>query len=165
MIYKHPTQDGNGYYVPIVAKNKDYLTGVIISSQDYTDILLDLIDATKTSMSVDGLTPFLDSTRYNDILMSGRRESDMSSIERKEYFHNMIDNIYEDIHSHPADDVSFKSTSVLSVDCQCGFGCYSWDTIKSIPDETFCCVECGKILIHYTNENCEEYKYDEGNVL
>ena len=71
-----PPKDKNQkpYWVPIVAKNKDYLIGFL----DGVHIALDMLDA-----SFIGLQIALGSDRLNDILPDGRRISNLSKTEFK----------------------------------------------------------------------------------
>jgi len=152
-------EDGQPYYIPIVVKNKDYLIGYIKGIEDSKDIMNDLLSYMNINADVDNMDVMLDSTRFNDILENGKRESEMSDEELRDYFYDLIDEISrkntdDNIENNIDDDYIFH------VECSCNLGYYAWKDYDSIPDENFKCVNCGKVLIHYTGNYCHNYEYD-----
>lgn len=161
MIYKSPKIGNSTYWVPIVAKNKDYLSGYIMGSHNVEDIIVESLN--NAGMNVNGLDLdlCLDSSRFNDILENGRRESDLNDTELTKYYEKMIKDKFAKFYDkHPDNDPSLLHDYFLTVECPCGIGIYSFSTPQLIPDKRFKCTECGRILIDYTNHDDFEYEFD-----
>ena len=162
MRYSPPVdEDGNPYYVPIVAKNRDFLMGYIRGLDMSKDMIKDVLAAIKINVDLGPIDVLLDSTRFNDILANGKYESEMTINEKKEYIFNIVEEVttkltYDNSENNISDD------DALKVECSCGLGFYSWKDPVDIPKTNFCCHNCGKILIHYTGIYDGEYEYYEG---
>jgi len=164
MKYKAPVdENGKEYFVPVVATNKEYLVGYIDGMNDSKEIYSEISEYMNYDINISsGFDVMLNSNKYNDILDIGVRESEMSKKELHDYFFNILNDVYTKINtSHKDNDVVHDE--VLNVECSCGFGFYSWYNTRDLPDTTFKCSNCGKILIHYTDEFLYNYdEYDEG---
>lgn len=163
MIYNAPEDAmGNKYWVPIVVKNKDYLVGYSEGIQCIESLLRDSMKSMNVNFNI--MDFFLDSTRFNNILVDGRRETELSDAERRNIITDLIKDKLDRLNDpHVENDI--QSEDVLSVECSCGLGFYSWKTVKDIPSENYLCPECGKVLIDYTNHYDHEFDYDEGGKL
>ncbi len=161
MIYTPPLYNGKPYFIPIVVKNKDFLVGHLngVSLIEYT--LLDALKNMNVNLDLKSLDLFLDSSRFNDVMEDGRREHELSDEEKKknfmEIFSDKIDKI-NNVH----EDENTEYNDILRLECQCGYGYYSWDNYEKIPTEQFKCSECGRVLIDYTGNNDEEFEFDDG---
>ena len=160
MKYK-PVKDVNGipYYVPIVVKNKDYLIGYIRGLETGKDIMSDVLSYMNIDTDFGSMDVVLDSSRFNDILENGKRESNMSDDELRDYFYELIEEITDKTNDDNSEN-NIVDDSVFHVECTCNIGYYAWNDYDTIPDETFKCVNCGKTLIHYTDNYCHSYEYD-----
>lgn len=162
MLYNAPKdENGKSYWVPVVIKNRDYLMGYIKGVGVVEDLLKESLESMGVHIDFNVVDMFLDSSRFNDVLEDGRRESEISDDDKREFLINVIkDKLDRTTTKHVENDVGY--TDPLSVECTCGLGFYSWKW-NSIPDETFKCGICGKILIDYTNHNDFEYEFDGGD--
>lgn len=162
MKYNAPKDEsGNLYYVPVVAKNKDYLVGYINGIKAFKTTLSDAL--TSLNMDID-LGPYdivLDSGRFNDVLENGKRESEMSDDEFITYVTSLVNEISAKIDSGEVEN-NVTYDTVLAVECVCGLGYYSWDSTDDIPEERFVCSNCGKVVIDYTNKDDSEFEFDGG---
>lgn len=159
----NPPKDSNGnpYYIPVVTKNRDYLLGYLFGIETVKDLMSDVMDAADLDIDLGPIDVILDSTRYNNILEGGKRESDMSDSELKEYILNIVENVTARLNSE-SEENGIKSTDVLTLECSCGFGYYSWKTYSDIPTETYKCSNCGKVIIDYTDIDDYKFEYDGG---
>ena len=162
MKYCPPTDhSGHEYYIPVVVKNKDYLMGYLSGIECAKDLIEDIMDKFDVDVDLGSVDMFLDSSRFNDILENGKRESDMSKDELKAYRMGVFQEILERMSSKtPENDVD--DDRILKVECTCGYGYYSWKSYKDIPSSNVKCSNCGNILIDYTNMNDYEFEYDGG---
>jgi ribosomal protein S27E len=130
------------YYVPVVAKSKDYLVGY-----------LDALQIISTFADVD--PSILDSTQFTDILPNGVRRRDLEEQEIKDILEELDErkNIKEN------DTGEEEERPYFEVNCVCG-NYHSFSDGFEIPDETMKCEICGKILIDYTGHEPLEYEYD-----
>ena len=162
MLYNAPRdKNGKAYWIPVVIKNKDYLMGYIKGVECVEGLLSDSLKSMGVDIDFNVADMFLDSSRFNDVLEDGRRESEISDDERKEFLINLVkEKLDRTASGHVENDI--KYTDPLAVDCTCGLGFYSWKW-DEIPSETFKCEICNKILIDYTNHNDFEYQFDGGD--
>jgi len=157
MRYKTPTIDNKPHWVPIVAKNKDYLIGYLTSLQLFTDIISDILESNNINIDLRAIDLCLDSSRFNDIMENDKREGDCSETELLDYYKQMIKNkisLIED--DHPENDTEF----FLEVECPCEFGIYIFKEETDIPDKTLTCSNCGRTIIDYTEHFDTEYEFD-----
>lgn len=161
MKYISPTINNKPYWVPIVVKNRDYLIGYLKGVLLLEDILSDSLKMLGLKLNLDIIDLFLDSSRFNDIIEDDRRESEMSTDEKKKFLINLIN---EKIHklNNPHVENQIHYGDILNVDCKCGLGFYSWKKEKDIPKKDFKCSVCGRLLIQYTGHDDFEYIFDEG---
>jgi len=161
-FYNPPVdENGNEYYVPIVAKNKDYLLGYIDGVDTAKDILSDISSyVNDINIDLHDMDIVLDSTRFNDILENGMIESNMTGEELHKYFYDIVNTISEKYLNDTSENNILRD-DVLHVECVCPTGYFSWKDYESIPDKTFRCPDCGRVLIHYTDENTYEYSFKE----
>ena len=167
MYYTPPILNGKPYYVPIVAKNKDFLIGYINAVIDSKELLCDTLESINTNLhldlDLDIINIMLNSSRFNDILENGKRESEMSDNDFKKYIYDIVHNATNKINADNTEN-NVQYNHILEVECSCGLGYYSWDTYESLPEETFKCTNCGKVLIHYSGHSIHEYQFQEGKV-
>jgi hypothetical protein len=114
----------------------------------------------KTEIDFRGLELCLDSSRFNDIMEDGKRESECTTNEIKNYFKKIIDEKVEMITEQHPDNGNVFDNYFLEVECICGLGIYSFKTPKEVPDKQFKCSICGKVIIDYTDINDEDFEYD-----
>lgn len=137
------------YYIPVVAKNRDQLVGYISGYRkaiEQSEVFLGLIAKRPVSIVKldDPVAMGLDSFRYNNIRSDGCLESDVDDLfSYSDMFASLDDN--DELDNDIAD------VGVLTVECRCGFGIYTFRSTEEIPVDDFCCVECGKKLILYTS--------------
>lgn len=167
MHYLSPLSEGKHYFVPIVIKNKDMLLGIIAgiqASHELTSHIFKSLDFPIEEIvelnSYDSDNMMIASDRFNDILPDGRIESEMTKSERDAYLKDIIESAYDKM---MCEDNNVALDCALKTSCECGLGHYTWKTIKDIPSESFSCVECGRVLIDYTNHDEWEYNYVELN--
>lgn len=162
MIYNPPKVDGKEVWVPIVAKNKDWLVGYIRGihfMQDCTDGLMEELDV---DMHFEMFGVGLDSSRFNDILPNDKRMSKLTKKEAKKFFSDIEKHLEakEEILDNPDDeDVELEDT-FLVIDCPCDMGFYSFRDEKDVPPVDVNCQICGRPLIHYTGIDDLEFEYD-----
>jgi len=161
MKYTSPIRNKKPYWVPIVVKNRDYLIGYLSGKKLIEMTITDIIKTLNINFNFKDIDLFLDSSRFNDILMDGRREHELNAEERKKYFMKMFDEKMTSLNNyHVENTVNYKD--VLSVECSCGYGFYSWSKYKDIPVKRFHCDNCGRVLIDYTDIDDFEIEYDGG---
>lgn len=161
MKYQAPQINDKPYYVPIVVKNKDYLIGYIHAMTLFKSIIKKSLNQIGLDIDLDCFDNCLDSTRFNDIMANDKRIVDFTDEEYIEYLKDMIERKKEKITSnHP--DNKVDDVSLLRIDCTCGLGFYSFNKIEDIPDKSFRCNVCGRIILDYTNHYDTEYEYDGG---
>ena len=161
MKYKAPTKDNKPYYVPFVVKSKDYLLGYLHA----TDILLRLF---KESLKMSGfelnlskLDFSLDSSRFNDVLMSGKRVSDCSDAELEQYLKTILEEKMQRVkETHPDNDDKVNEKIILKIECSCGLGYYSYTNVDEIPNTSLKCDVCGRIILDYTGHYDSDFDYD-----
>ena len=167
MQYLSPLQEVINYYVPNVIKNKEMLVEIIAeiqASHELTSHICNTLDFPIGEMielnSYDSDNMMVASDRFNDILPDGRIESEMSESERKAYLEDIIKSAYDKM---MCEDNNVALDCALKTSCECGLGHYTWKTIKDIPSESFSCLECGNVLIDYTNHDEWEFEFTEMN--
>jgi len=159
MKYKAPTINGKKYWVPVVVKNKDHLVGYLEGMKIMEDMILDALYQNGIDVNIDSMELFLDSLRFNDILQDGRRESELKPDEKKQMLVDLVDNKLKKIND-PHVENNIDDDSVLSIECLCNLGYYSWNNVYDIPNDKFYCVHCGRLLIDYTNIDDSEFDFD-----
>ena len=162
MYYKAPTQNGTPYYVPIVAKNKEFLIGYLCGIGDGKNLIEDAMKSIKIDLDLGPVDTLLDSTRFNDILENGKRESEMSEKELRKYIYDIVEDITARMDDENSEN-NIENDNVLEVECTCGIGYYAWRSFEKIPEESFKCTNCGKVLIDYTGHYGYEYEFQEGD--
>lgn len=162
MKYTPPTDDnGNPYYVPVVAKNRDFLTGYLKGLMATKDILNDVMTSLNINIDVGPIDAVLDSTRFNDILENGKRESDMTEDELNDYIMNIVTEVTNKmVTNNPENNI--YDDDILTLECSCDYGFLSLSDVEKIPHENCVCPYCGKILIHYTGIDDYQYEFDGG---
>jgi ribosomal protein S27E len=137
------------YYVPVVAKSRDYLMGFLDAARLGAELLY--IDFR-----------VLDSTKYNDLLRDGRRRRDMTVEEIVEYENELADNRKIEEKNPLEEDTEEEGEEMqpyLEVDCVCG-NSHRFEENFQLPRVNLVCEVCGKILIEYTGHEEAEYEYD-----
>jgi len=161
MRYKAPKFDNKAQWVPIVVKDKDWLIGYVAGIQMIESLVLDTLAENGVEIDLRGIDLCLDSSRFNDILENGRRESECTQSEMKKYYSDMVEEKMTMIkESHPDNDVSVFDDCFLEVECGCGLGVYVFKTPHEIPDKRFKCQVCGRTIIDYTYHDDEEFDFD-----
>lgn len=159
MKYKSPKVDGKNQWVPIVAKNRDWLVGYISGIQMIESVISNSLEENGIELDFRGLDICLDSSRFNDIMEDGRKESECTDNEIKKYYENIIEEKIDMIKEiHPDNNIS--DDFFLSVECSCGFGFYNFKKSEDIPKKQFLCGICGKVVIDYTNKDDSYFEYD-----
>lgn len=164
MFYKPPLFEGKPQFVPIVVKNSDFLIGYISGIQMLESILIRSLEENGIEIELKGLDLCLDSSRFNNIMEDGRRESECSESEIRKYYEHIIEEKIDIIKEIHPDNKNIFEDCFLEVECNCKLGIYIFKTPKDIPTKSFKCEICGKVIIDYTETNDEEFDYD-GNIL
>jgi len=161
MRYKAPKIDNKAQWVPIVAKDKDWLVGYITGIQMIESLVFDTLKENGVEINLRGIELCLDSSRFNDILENGKRESECTKSEIKKYYSDMVEEKMTMIKEHhPDNDVSVFDDCFLEVECICGLGVYTFKTAHDVPDKRFKCQCCGRTVIDYTLHDDDEYDFD-----
>jgi len=164
MNYIPPKDEyGNEYYVPVVCKNKDFLIGYIRGLDMAKEMINDSLTSVDINIDLGPMDVILDSTRFNDILINGKHESDMTDEELKQYITDIVEEVTDKFDTDNIENNVYDDDEILNLECSCGLGFYSWQEYEKIPKESFKCDNCGKILIHYTGDYDYEYEYAERN--
>ena len=154
MVYSAPLdENGKPYWVPIVVKSKEYLFG-FLDSMVFSTQLGDL--------DYNAMLFTLSSDRFNDVLQSGERMSDMSDERFKKHVKGLLikDAEHETLkesNTEFAEDI--LGNYYLPLNCSCG-NFHGFLTPYDLPDEQFECDLCGKVLIEYTGLGDDEFIYD-----
>ena len=152
IIYRAPIDvRGKEYWVPVVVKNKDQLVGMLQGMKSMIEML---------NLSLYGVIPaILSSDRFNDVLPDGRRVHTMPKDELRAYLKNMIEDEFdEDAYlDHPDNDIELDY--FFQLECSCG-NFHGYHTEDDIPDSISYCELCGRVLIHYTGHDDNEYEFD-----
>jgi len=162
MHYKSPKFENKEQWVPVVAKNKDWLVGYISGIQMLESLISNSLEENGMAMDLRGLDLCLDSSRFNDVMEDGKKESDCTINEIRKYYDQIIDKKLDMIKEHHPENGDVLKDYFFEVECSCGLGIFLFKTPKEIPDKPFKCNVCGRTVIDYTNHNDEEYEY-EGN--
>lgn len=164
MRYKPPMINKKPQFVPLVAKNRDWLIGYISGVKMIENVVIETLRNNGVEIDLKGIDLCLDSSRFNDLMENGKRESNCSEEEIREYYKKVISNKINRIHeSHPDNIKKLFSGNFLEVECTCGFGVYFFKEPKDIPDKQFKCQNCRRVIIDYSGHDDEEYDYD-GNL-
>lgn len=164
MYYQAPKDEkGNPYWVPIVVKSKDFLVGYIFMRETIGHIVDDITKGFGVNIQFDvkEFDHTIDSSRFNDLMPDGKELSKLSQKELAEYFEQNLKSKIELDMAKPDDSKVFEE-DILVLKCSCNLGVYSFKHIKDIPEEDFCCTNCGKKLIHYTGKHDYDYEYQKG---
>jgi len=160
MIYKAMI-DNKPYWVPIVVKNKDFLVGYIKGFNLIKEIIEDSARKLDMNLNFGDIELCLDSSRFNDITEDGRYERDLSRNELEEYYKSAIQKKINRISiEHPENGGNVFNDNVLTVECNCGLGIYSYKHYDDIPDKPVNCQVCGKKIIDYTQYDDSEFEFD-----
>ncbi len=112
-------------------------------------------------MNMTEIVPVLDSTRFNDILPNDMRESDMEDKELEQYMDSLTDETLDKLsNDNSENNIDTDEENALTIECVCDFGIFAWKHFRDIPEVTFLCPECGRVLIHYTHTDFYEYEFD-----
>ena len=146
--------DGKPYWVPVVVKSKDYLVGFI----DSISVVKQIVD----NVEFDALLSTLASDRFNDVLPSGVRISDMNDVQFKEHIKQLILKdqekiILRDKNKEFSNDILDDYFHAIS--CTCG-NFIGFKTPFDIPENDMDCDLCGKRLLEYTHKDDDEFIYD-----
>ena len=160
MIYDAPTDNGKPYYIPVTVRDKSYLVGYLHSTALFKLILKEGFQKMDVELDTSLFEHSLDSTRFNDIMVSGKKASDCSQKEINNYYQKLIDGKMERIKEPDPENNVFKD-SILQLECaHCGFGFYNYEKVEEIPETNVTCQYCGKVLLHYTGHYDNEYDFD-----
>jgi len=161
MRYRPPKQKDQEQWVPIVVKNKDWLIGYISGIQMVESLVIESLEDNGFDINLKGIDICLDSSRFNDILENGKRESKCTKEEIKNYYKEIIEEKIDSMKDeHPNNGEEIFSDCFLEVECVCGLGVYIFNTPEEVPSEQFKCQICGRVIIDYTEHNDEEFDYD-----
>jgi len=161
MKYEAPKINNDPYYVPVVVKSKDYLVGYLHAMNLFLAILHDCLNRSGLDIDCSNFDMGLDSTRFNDIMIDGRRATSCSIDEIKQYFEDLIEKkVFKYKEEHPDNNPEILDKSVLKIECICGLGFYSFDDISKIPEEPLKCSACGRVILDYTKHFDNEFEFD-----
>lgn len=161
MRYNPPMINEQVQWVPIVAKDKNWLVGYISGIHMIESLVIDTLEENGINIDLRGIDLCLDSSRFNDILENGKRESECTSEEIKKYYKDMIEEKMAMVREkHPDNDTTVFGNCFLEVECICGLGVYTFNSAKEIPEKPFKCQICGRIVIDYTYHDDEEFDFD-----
>lgn len=164
MRYKPPKINKKPQFVPFVVKNKDWLVGYVSGIKMIENLIVDTLKDNGIEIDLRGIDLCLDSSRFNDIMENGKRESNCSEEEIRKYYKEIIENKLCSIQdSHPDNTEEIFCGNFLKVECTCGLGIYFFKESIDVPDEQFRCQNCGRVIIDYSGHDDEEYDYD-GNL-
>lgn len=164
MRYKPPKINKKPQFVPLVAKNKDWLVGYISGIKMIESTVFNALKENGIKVNLRGINLCLDSSRFNDIMENGKRESNCSKEEIKKYYKEIIkDNLDCVQEFHPDNNDNIFSGNFLEIECTCGLGVYFFKESSDVPDKQFKCQNCGKVIIDYCDHNDCEYEFD-GNL-
>jgi len=159
MHYTPPEFKGNPQWVPIVVKNKDFLVGYISGLNLIQDLMLDALENSDIDVDLRGISLCLDSSRFNDVLENGKRESECSDEEIQKYYKDMVEEKINMVEEKHPDNTGFENC-FLEVECPCGLGIYMFKTPDEVPEIPFKCQVCGRTVIDYTGYPDSSFKYD-----
>jgi len=160
MHYRPPKTDNKDQWVPICVKDKTWLVGYISGIQMIKSIIENSLEENGMEIDFCGLDLCLDSSRFNDLMENGKRESECTQNEIKKYYERIIDKKIDMIKEHHPDNGKALEDYFLEVECSCGLGIFLFKTPKEIPEKQFRCSVCGRVVIDYTNQNDEDFEYD-----
>ncbi|MEM4261039.1 MAG: hypothetical protein QXG00_07395 [Candidatus Woesearchaeota archaeon] len=162
MKYKAPEIDNKPYYVPIVVKDKSYLIGYIHAMKLFTSIFEECMRRNGIEINFTNFEFYLDSTRFNDILMNGKRISELSIEEMQQFIKNKFEeNIAKINEKHPDNNIQTSKEYLLQIECPCGLGFYNFSRIEQIPETSIKCSNCGRVILDYTGHYDTEFdEYD-----
>jgi len=160
MKYNPPLFEGKPQWVPICVKDKTWLCGYISGIQMIESIIAESLEENGMEIDFRGLDLCLDSSRFNDIMENGKRESECTPSEIKKYYERIIEEKIDIIKEQHPDNGQVLENYFLEVECSCGLGVYLFKTSKEVPEKQFRCSICGKVVIDYTDKNDEEFDYD-----
>ncbi len=129
------------YYVPCVAKSRDYLIG-------FLDAFVNLRGVVDIDENI------LDSCRFTEWMPDGSKRSDKSPEEIKEIMEAYQESLNVKENENPDSEID---KPYFQVSCSCG-NFHSFKHQLEIPSEKLVCEICGKILIDYTNNF--DYMFD-----
>ena len=150
MKYEAPTKDGKRYWVPVVCKNRDHLIGYLEGMKLMEDLILDSLIQAGVDIDVSAIELFLDSGRFNDVLMDGRRESELTDVDKKMWIRELVETKTMRMDEEHIENDNEDNIDVLAIECTCGYGFYSWESLEGLPNDIFTCQQCGRVVIDYT---------------
>jgi len=161
MHYKPPKVNNRSQWVPIVVKNKDWLVGYISGINLIETLVINSLEENGININLRGLDLCLDSSRFNDIMENGKRESSCTAKEIKNYYKKIIQEKIDMVEEeHPENNDKVFSDCFLEVECVCGLGVYTFKSANEIPNHPLKCQICGRIIIDYTDHDDDEFEYD-----
>ena len=161
MRYKPPVYENRPQWVPIVAKDKSWLVGYISGIQMIESLIMDALHDNGIEIELKGLDLCLDSSRFNDVLENGKKESECTKEEIIKYYQGMVEDKLNLIReNHPDNDMKVFSDCFLEAECSCGLGIYSFKNPEEMPEENLKCQICGRVIIDYTKQNDNEFEFD-----
>lgn len=153
--YSNPVDvvSGKKYFVPCVAKNKDALIYYVIGvNHCATSILKQMPENAylKTDLQ-------LFSLRFNDVLPDGKKIHELTSKDYDEMEKEVNEKLND---KHPDNNVKTEQ-HFFSISCpNCG-NSYVFNSPDEIPEETFFCGLCERVLIDYTGVNDWDFEFYE----
>ena len=148
-----PPIDKNGkeYWIPVMIKNRDVLLGFLDAFSQFSSFY-----EIPTASDVNVI---ISSDRYNDIMPDDIRVREVTKIVLKEKILEMID-IECGRAEHVENSIGVLDSNLLNLDCKSCNNFISFKEQKEIPEKSFNCPNCGRCLIHYTNIDSSDIKYD-----
>lgn len=142
------TKDGKVQHIPCVIKNRDFLIGCIETFYEISSSLVDLIDLEDEEV-MKRISPKIDSSRFDGFINDGVHSSEVSDEEFENNESEKLEDILNAENEHSENKPGMFESDYFGVECS-GCGNYiSFKTAKDIPEETFKCDICDRILIMY----------------
>jgi len=161
MKYEAPIANNKPCYVPIVVKDKSYLVGYVHAMNLFKVILQECLNKIGIKVDTSVFETCLDSTRFNDVMVNGKKASECTEAEIEKYLKAIVESKMERItENHPDNEIKVLEKAVLKIECPCGLGFYSFNKVDDIPEKPLKCAICGQTILDYTNHYDSEYEYN-----
>ena len=148
--YVNPLHKGKPQFVPVVAKNRDELVGLI---NGYSSV----IEISGQVILFKILSDLTGSHRYSAVLHEDFEVSKHTLNELVAYVQDRVTRTLDLLDKES--DYSIYDDYLLPVSCTCG-SFYGFKDFTDIPEEDFDCVDCGRAVIQYIGHSDEDLTVD-----
>lgn len=167
LIYNPPKDNnGNNIWIPVVVKNRESLIYFIKGYQYTTYIYAQIFAQSGGKIEIKGHDFPISSETYNDTLMNGKKQRDLTDKELDDYYATLRENItekYEKINNTNGENTvkcSDTDEPYFNIDCPgCGMPVL-FAVSNEIPYDDLNCPMCERQLIDYTGHDECEFIYD-----